>query len=111
MPTGDIEYTVRAGDTLTAIAARYDTTTQAVLDKNGLANPNTIYVGQKLVIPVGCHTPETETPGAVRHIVMAGESISSIARRYGVSVRALVDANGLVNPNRIHVGQKLIIPQ
>jgi len=44
------------------------------------------------------------------HIVRRGETISSIARKYNVSIEALVKANGLVNPNRIHVGQKLVIP-
>lgn len=43
-------YTVQAGDTLSAIAAKYGTTWQAIQAKNGLANPNLIYPGQTLTI-------------------------------------------------------------
>jgi lysozyme len=42
--------------------------------------------------------------------VQQGETLSSIARRYGTSWQAIKQANGLVNPNQIYVGQKLKIP-
>lgn len=46
----------------------------------------------------------------VIHIVQRGETVYSIARRYGTSVEAITSANGLVNPNRIYIGQQLTIP-
>jgi lipoprotein-anchoring transpeptidase ErfK/SrfK len=84
---------------------------------NRLANPNRIEVGQRLVIP-GCGAtahapaPAPAAPGAsqVVHVVQPGETLSTIAARYRVSVAALVQANRLANPNRIEVGQRLVIP-
>jgi LysM repeat protein len=56
--------------------------------------------------------PATPTPpdASLLHTVRRGESLSEIARGYGVSVQAIVEANDLDNPNRIVTGQKLIIP-
>jgi len=42
--------------------------------------------------------------------VAAGETLTAIARRYGVTVKALVEANGIEDPNRLEIGQKLTIP-
>jgi LysM repeat protein len=44
------------------------------------------------------------------HVIQSGETIYSIARRYGVDPQAIIDANGLANPNFIQPGQTLIIP-
>jgi len=52
---------------------------------------------------------ETRT-GRTTHVVQPGESLSQIAQRYGVSVEAIVQANGLEDPSLIHTGQTLIIP-
>lgn len=49
--TGEAVYTVKAGDTLSAIAAKYGTTYQALAAYNGIANPNVIRIGQKIKIP------------------------------------------------------------
>ncbi len=45
------------------------------------------------------------------HIVKSGEALSAIASAYGVSVKAILDANGLTDPNKLRVGQKLFIPE
>ena len=50
-PAQDTVYTVKAGDTLSGIAAKYGTTYQALAEYNGISNPNLIYVGQKIRIP------------------------------------------------------------
>ncbi len=62
-------------------------------------------------------TPTAETPTAtitpepaVRHTVAAGEVLSAIAAQYGVTVDAIMEANELADPNRLEVGQVLIIP-
>ena len=55
-------YVVRAGDTLNIIAARYGVSVAALVRVNGIANPNFIYIGQRLTIPVS--TPATPQPGA-----------------------------------------------
>lgn len=56
-------YVVQAGDTLSAIARRFETTVEALLELNGLTNPNVVYVGQVLTIRVPAEEP-TATPGS-----------------------------------------------
>ncbi|HHX44868.1 MAG TPA: LysM peptidoglycan-binding domain-containing protein [Chloroflexi bacterium] len=99
------EHIVTQGQTLSSIARMYGVTVQALVDANGLTNANVIYVGQRLVIP----EPEAG-PGLTVHIVQAGESLLSIAARYGVTVRDLATHNGISNWNLIFVGQRLVIP-
>lgn len=105
-------YVVNRGDTLSAIAARHSTTTQALVDANGLASANFIYVGQRLVIPGGSSgsvpPPPSSTTGY--YTVQRGDTVSSIAVRNGVTAWAVIQANQLANPNFIYVGQRLVIP-
>ncbi len=101
---GSTSYVVRSGDNLSSIARRYGSTVSAIVQANGLAD-TVIRPGQTLVIPVasGSTGPapsasrsfsgSTATGGT--HIVRSGESLWSIASRYGVSVRGLKAANGL----------------
>lgn len=103
-------HVVQYGQNLSGIAAYYGTSIQAIMRANGLRNPNLIYVGQRLRIPVHARGG-SETVGSYRvHVVRWGETLSSIARRYGVSLRALVRANGLRNANIVYAGQRLRIP-
>jgi murein DD-endopeptidase MepM/ murein hydrolase activator NlpD len=102
-------YVVQLDDTLSAIASRYDTTVQALVQANGIKDPNLIHPGQRLVIPSASPTPEPTTREQV-HVVQRGETLYRIAQRYGTTVQALVAANNLANPNLIHWGQKLILP-
>jgi len=63
---GKIEYTVALGDNLEGIAARFNSTVDAIMKENKLTNANEIFVGQKLIIPVNISTPmPTKTPGPV----------------------------------------------
>lgn len=101
-------HVVRYGQNLAQIAARYGTTVQAIMRANGLRNPNIIYVGQRLRIPVSARRPLPATGGV--YVVRRGDTLSGIARRFGVSQRALMQANSLRNPNFIWVGQRLRIP-
>ncbi|HJX39601.1 MAG TPA: LysM peptidoglycan-binding domain-containing protein [Anaerolineae bacterium] len=107
-------YVVDPGDTLSAIAASYGTTTQALVDANGLASANLIYVGQRLLIPGGGSAPAPSTPSTPSsttgyYTVQAGDTVSSIAVRHGVTAWTIVNANHLANPNFIYVGQRLVI--
>ncbi len=101
---------VQRGENLSRIAARYGTSVQAIMNANGLRNPNFIWVGQRLVIPTGGGGGSTGGGGGGVHVVRQGETLYSIARRYGTSVAAITSANGLRNPNFIWVGQRLVIP-
>ena len=60
-----------------------------------------------------CEAPVQAAPppeSTVVHVVRLGETLSLIARRYNTTVRAIAELNGMVNPNLIHVGQRLLIP-
>jgi LysM repeat protein len=101
-------HVVQRGETLSSIAARYGTTTQALAGANGLANANYIYAGQRLTIPGGNASPGGTNGGA--YVVRAGDTLYSIAARHGTTAQALANANGLANANYIYVGQRLTIP-
>jgi LysM repeat protein/Tol biopolymer transport system component len=103
--SGETVHVVQWGETLSLIASRYGVTVEAILAANGLADPNFIYVGQRLIIP----TPGGSSAGG-RHTVAAGETLTSIAFRYGTTVAALAAANGLSETDLIYVGQILSVP-
>lgn len=106
-PLGGFYYTVRPGDTLFRIALRYGTTVQAIVQANGIINPNQIFYGQVFWIPSsGGGTTGTTT----YYIVRRGDTLYSIARRFGTTYQALAAINGLRSPHRIYVGQRLVIP-
>jgi len=96
-------HVVRKNETLSAIAQKYGVSANAIQAYNGISNPNLLFVGKKLKIPSGS-TPE------VPYLVRKGDSLSSIASRFGVSQSALSSRNGISSPNLIKIGQKIIIP-
>jgi LysM repeat protein len=107
-------YTVRTGDTLFGIALQYNTSVAAIMQANGITNANLIYVGQQLAIPSGSAAPSSPPAqpgtGGVVYTVRTGDTLFGIARRYGVGLQILAQANGIVNPSLIYVGQQLTIP-
>ena len=107
-PTGEIVHVVQWGETLAVIASRYGVTIEAIMDANGLSNPDQIYAGQRLIIPTPAGPGGPGRGG--RHVVAPGETLTSIAFRYGTTADALVAANGLSNGDWIYVGQVLNVP-
>jgi LysM repeat protein len=116
------QHVVQRGENLFRIALRYGVTVDAMAQANGLANPNQIYVGQTLVIPGASQSPAPAAPDAgaapapadivsapVYHIVQRGETLNIIARQYGVTWQEIATLNNLANPNRILVGQQLVV--
>jgi LysM repeat protein len=113
-------YTVKSGDSLGLIARRSGTTVGAIKTLNKLKG-DTVTVGQKLILPASADTAAalaaTPLPAASRtggqdteHVVQPNETLSQIARRYGVTQSAIGAANHISNPGRLTIGQKLIIP-
>lgn len=104
-------HVVRAGETLSSIAARYGVSAAALAQANGISNPNFIYAGQQLTIPGAGGSGASSGGGASAgvHVVQRGETLSSIAARYGTSVAALAQANGISNPSMIYAGQRLAL--
>lgn len=92
-------YTVKSGDTLSGIAAKYNTTYQKLAEYNNISNPNKISVGQKIKIP-----------GNRTYTVQKGDTLSKIAAKYGTTYQALAKYNNISNPNIISVGQVIKIP-
>lgn len=107
-PVNPVYYVVQWGDNLSRIAARYGTTVWAIAQANGIWNVNYIRVGQVLLIPGAGPGPGPQ-PGGCIYIVRTGDTLSGIAWRYGTSVWALAQANGIWNPNLIYVGQRLMV--
>ncbi len=105
---GEFEYTVQWGDTVFSLARRFNTTVESIVALNGLADASRIRVGQVLKIR---GTPGPAPGPDVEYIVQAGDTLFSIARRYGTTVEAIQRTNGIVNPWYIRVGQRLIIRQ
>ena len=105
-------YTVRAGDTLAKIAARYGTTVWKLASLNGIPNPDYIWVGQVLCVKPGGAPPPPPPPshGGFWYPVHRGDTLYMLSRKFGWSVSYLARLNHLPNPNLIYVGQKLWIP-
>jgi LysM repeat protein len=106
--TGTI-HVVQRGQTLFSIARRYGTSVDALVAANALADPTHIYAGQRLVIPLA-DAPATSTALGVTHAVQPGENLFRIALRYGTTVEALTQLNGIYNPGHVVAGQTLRIP-
>jgi murein DD-endopeptidase MepM/ murein hydrolase activator NlpD len=110
------EYLVRPGDSLWSISDRVGIPVAALAQANGLVNPDWVPAGRLLSVPpVGSMSAGPAGTGATagggRYVVREGDDLSAIALRMGVSVRQLVDANGIANPNLIQPGQVLTAPR
>jgi LysM repeat protein len=111
-PSSGNTHVVRYGDTLSAIAYRYGVRTSDLAWLNGIANPNRIYPGQRLLIPGAPGTPPTPPtpPGTgMYYVVQRGDTLAKIAVRFGISVWSIVQMNNIANPNLIYPGQRIYI--
>jgi LysM repeat protein len=102
-----VTHIVQAGENLFRISLKYGTTVQAIAAANGIINPSFVYVGQTLVVPQGSVSPG---PGARYHVVQPGETLWSIALKYGTTPWKIAAANGIANINFIYAGRTLRIP-
>ncbi|MFN8443640.1 MAG: LysM peptidoglycan-binding domain-containing protein [Caldilineaceae bacterium] len=102
------KHVVQPGETLSQIADKYGLSTTELMDLNNISDPNSLRVGQELLLP-DPNAP-TATASPIYHIVSAGEPLSAIAEYYGVSEESILEANKLDGPSSLKWGQKLIIP-
>ncbi len=113
-PAGDHRvHVVTRGSTLSHIALRYGVSVSSIVAANGIADASRIFAGQRLTIPGTRVARGRNAPAAVKprvHVVTRGSTLWHIARRYGVTVPAIVAANGIANPSHIFAGQRLTIP-
>ncbi|MBC8444634.1 MAG: LysM peptidoglycan-binding domain-containing protein [Chloroflexi bacterium] len=116
-------YVVQRGDSLSGIATRHGVTVSQLASANGLRANGWVYVGQRLKIPGGSSSRSSSTPPSApttpapttpassgTYVIRLGDSLISIAARYGVSVGQLASANGLYPNSWVYIGQRLKIP-
>jgi N-acetylmuramoyl-L-alanine amidase len=137
-PVTTKKYTIVAGDTISSIAAKHKVTTTAVLKANGLGWSSVIFPGQKITIPVTVTnttppvppkvtppadpkppvdttptpppTPPVSVPVNGSYVIKSGDTITTIAKKFGVTVAAVLAANNLTASSMIYAGRALIIP-
>ena len=121
-------YIVARGDNLSTIAKKNQLRRVDLAAANKLSADAILHIGQKLIIPAkaapagppaspgAAQRPAESAPAekasaeAVRHQVKTGETLGEIARRYGVKVGDVAEANNITDPRRIQPGQELVIP-
>ena len=108
LPAGAANVTVKAGETLSDIAARYGVSVGRLMRENGLRDSNHVEAGQTLRLPSGAAAGVTAGKG--RHTVRSGDTLSAIAVQYGVSERQLMTLNGLASADHVERGQTLKLP-
>ena len=108
-----LTYRAASHDTLETVAKRTGVSPTAIAQANKLAGP--IRTGQLLTIPavpgaLKAPLPAEQPSGSLSHTVQRGETLSGIARQHGTTVAAVTQANGIADPARIYVGQRISIP-
>jgi LysM repeat protein len=109
-PTANTTYIVQPGDSLTRIAARYGVSVSQLAAANGLRWSSWVYAGQRLTIPGNAPLNPAPAPSGSTYVVRRGDTLTSIAARYGVSVSQIATLNGLHWNSWVYVGQRLAIP-
>ena len=104
-------YRIRRGDSLDSIAKRFGVTVGDLASANRIRNRHRISAGQVIEIPGGSKSAKTEagSSGGV-YTVRKGDSLHSIARRFGTTEEAIASLNGIQNRHRIKAGQTLYLP-
>jgi LysM repeat protein len=108
-PPGTFRYQVVAGDTFYRLAQRFNTTVAAITAANPGVNPNQLMIGQTLCIPSGTQ-PGACPPGAATYRIQAGDTLYTLAQRFGTTVAAILSLNPGINPNALQIGQIICIP-
>jgi len=100
-------YVVQSGDSLGKIARKFNVTVQELLQLNPLKDPNTLQIGQQLKVP-GAVTAPTPSAGITSYVVVAGDNLSRLARRFNTTVARIQQLNNL-KTDVIYIGQTLLI--
>lgn len=108
-PAGSVPYTIRAGDTLARIAQDYGSTVQQILDANPGINPYSLIIGQQICVPISMQIYPS-CPTTNYYVVMAEDTIESIANYFGITPLQLIYANYGIDPDNLYIDQILCIP-
>jgi len=106
-PSPTETYIVQPDDSLSDIAARYQTTVDELLRLNDLPRPDVLYTGQAIIVPRGPQAVATTTV----HVVEVGETLGLIAETYGTTIEVLLEMNDIPDPDVVPVGTALVVPQ
>jgi membrane-bound lytic murein transglycosylase D len=115
-----LEHVVRKGETLSEISQRYRVSVRLIRAANNNVHPKRLRIGRRLVIPVSpaarnraawgsAPKPTPPSPGTRYHTVRSGDSLWSLARRYGVQIGDLARWNGMGRSDMIKIGQRLAV--
>jgi LysM repeat protein/beta-lactamase class A len=118
------QHVVKPGETLSGIAVQYGLTVDQLMSVNGITDPDRLTEGQTLKLPATTAASSTSASTATgaaattaqangrasEYVVQSGDTLGGIAKALGVSLKALLDANSLTDPDRLSVGQKLSVP-
>ncbi len=105
-----IIYTVQPGDTISGIARLYGSTIQAIVEANNITNPNLIYPGAVIIIPVEEEDLESP-PGSIIYTVQPNDNLYIISLLFKVSIPRILELNNIDNPSLIYPGMKIILPR
>ncbi len=111
--TPDVAYTVVRGDSLSAIARRFNTSVSRLVALNQLTSSHRIQIGQRILLPqdeTSLAAQSQRTPADGIYTVARGDTVSTIARRFSVGETALLRLNGIEDSHRIYPGQELRLP-
>lgn len=107
-------HVIQRGETLANISQQYGVSINDIVSANNVLNPSAIYAGQTLSIPgaasSGTNAGYTPAQAATTYTVQPGDTLFSIATRYGISVWALEQTNNISNPSLLQAGNILTIP-
>ena len=110
-------YFVKSGDNLDNLAYQWNTTVKNIVNINNITDPNFLFIGQKLQIPSeyldklnSANVNKNNDNYSLSYTVKMGDSLWSIAKKFGISIEQLSNINGLRKQNFLHIGQKLQIP-
>jgi N-acetylmuramoyl-L-alanine amidase len=102
-----VNYQVKPGDTLSHLALAYGVDADELMRFNNLANPNQLFVGRRIRIPV---TEKLTLQYELKYRVKPGDTLSQIALAHKVEVQELMKVNNITNANQLRVGRELTIP-
>jgi len=111
----DVSYVVQSGDSLSVIASRFKTSVAELVAINQLSNRNQLRIGQTLVLPQNGNVPTVvvnrtqPAPAPGQYAVVSGDTLSTIATRFGTSTRSLMALNGLNEKSILRPGQLLVL--
>ena len=117
-----VMHTVHAGETLEAIAKTYDVTPELIQRSNAVSDPSHLEPGTRLFIPGAKEILEvkqiqttarkkSERLDGLTHTILPGETLATIAKAYGISMRELQRVNNIKDPSEIKAGQKIWVPR